>query len=348
MIAIALKKDKLFLKNSLIENNLIEEITSDIHTIESLCSKFRLANQYSHIIIDIDNFNDTNEDIVQGLYLLLATTKAQIIVIVTGRKPGDTLLNSLVSIGIYNIINDIKPEIIVEHLHTLLKAPATKDDVNLFFSQTADDKHKLDFFKKFTRKKEKEKQELQIKAPTKTIAVAGTQSRIGTTTQAICLIKYLQSIGKTACYVDITNFYVTKIKDYYDCLVDVENGKITCQNIDMFYKVDIAIKNKDYDYMIFDYGVLKQNETIISYIEKDIKFLVCGAKLDELEFTTNAISTLINEEIKYIFSFVSENDYKNILTLMEHKANVTTFAKYAPDCFNPNVADITKIFSNLI
>ena len=58
----------------------------------------------------------------------------------------------------------------------------------------------------------------------KTIAVVGSLSRIGTTTQCLQIVKYFQSCGKKACYIEFNNTgFLNALKKYYTDIQEKEN-----------------------------------------------------------------------------------------------------------------------------
>ena len=173
-----------------------------------------------------------------------------------------------------------------------------------------------------------------------TIAVAGCCRRIGTTTQALQIIKYILLNGCRACYIQMNDYgFVEKIASYYtDVLEDKEMGRVTYENIDMYYNLNRLpdILNMEYEYYIYDCGVYEQDDfNKISFLEKNIKIIVGGSKVNEIEYMTNAISTTYHTDVKYIFNYIEDvKDTKNdIIELMDNLEERTYFAPYAPNSF---------------
>ena len=173
----------------------------------------------------------------------------------------------------------------------------------------------------------------------RTIAVAGAQSRIGTTTQALQIVKHLLLQGFTACYIQLdSSDYVRKIAEFYFDAIDIpDEGLIQYQNIDMYYKQELItdILAKNYDYYVYDFGnVLDKDFTLMQFLEKDTKIIVCGSKANELPYMQTVLELMSGSNVEYVFSFTSETDRKDILDNMEDKKKHTHFADYVPDPFS--------------
>ena len=70
---------------------------------------------------------------------------------------------------------------------------------------------------------------------TRTIAIAGTQPHIGTTTQAIQLIQYLQLMGNKVCYVEMnTNNYIQNLQNTYEDIERIEDGHIKFEHVELY------------------------------------------------------------------------------------------------------------------
>ena len=116
-----------------------------------------------------------------------------------------------------------------------------------------------------------------------TIAVAGVQSRIGTTTQAMQIVGYLKIMGYTVAYVDLTEkLYLEQIQKLYKGVSIKEGGKgILYNDIEMYSSIS-ELKGETYDFLVKDYGNMKENFNRVSYLEQDIQIICCGAKPNEM------------------------------------------------------------------
>lgn len=186
----------------------------------------------------------------------------------------------------------------------------------------------------------------------KTIGIAGSIPRMGTTTQAIQLIKYLNLKGYKACYVQLNNhsWVENLIADYAEVEQVEEIGKAVYKNVDMFYRIDKLpeILKLDYDYFVYDYGVywdVDFNKT--SFLEKDLMLFCLGAKPGEFDKSYKVIENNFYQAATYIFNFVpdDEEEKKDIYELMAEKKKSTFFA---PDCRDPFVYTGSEIYEQIL
>lgn len=171
----------------------------------------------------------------------------------------------------------------------------------------------------------------------KTIGIAGAQGRIGTTTQALQILSYLQMMGNLVCYVEMNQHGHHFVKDLQSAYDDVQviGDKTIYQHLE-FYEMSAisALIKKDYGYIIKDFGAADDpafNQP--SFLECDIKVFVCGVKPDELPKAYDIMNNPLYDDVKYIFSFVPKEDQREVKELMEDDADRTFFAEYTPDPF---------------
>lgn len=169
------------------------------------------------------------------------------------------------------------------------------------------------------------------------IGVTGVCRRIGSTTAAVQLVKYLQLKGYKACYVEVngTGFVLDHAKNFI-CVHDEYLGRVTYEQVDMFYKQENLqeILKQDYDYYVFDYGAYSEkgfNKT--SFLEKDVRIFVAGSKASEMKYTQDVLQNEYYTDVLYLFNFISEREKPDLLEFMEDKAESTYFTVYAPDQF---------------
>ena len=175
------------------------------------------------------------------------------------------------------------------------------------------------------------------------IAVIGAMRRIGTTTVALQLVKYLNDQEEhAAAYLQYNNSdFITDLKEI--CCADVDTGKpdkITFANTDIFSdprKVN-GIISSGYQYIVYDYGDIKSISQSSAF-EKDIIILVGGAEPDEIRAMTVAMEVFNQKNVFYFFNFTPFSDREELLDMMEGYRNKTFFLDYIPDkfCYNPDL-----------
>lgn len=179
-----------------------------------------------------------------------------------------------------------------------------------------------------------------------TIALCGSQQRIGTTTQAFQILQYLQIRGYEAAYIDLSG------KDYIDQLCKLYGGVektgscVIYENIHMYRSaLDLG---EDYQYIVKDYGTVKDESfNATSYLEQDIHIVCSGAKPNEIFEVTHVLKKPEFNHAKFIFSFVPPDHRSGILNQMTNRATKTFFAGYSPDPFSYDATN-NKAFRQIL
>lgn len=187
-----------------------------------------------------------------------------------------------------------------------------------------------------------------------TVGVSGACERMGTTTQAMQVVKHLLYCGEKACYIELNSsgFVELLAEIYTPDEIDKEKGKVRFANIDMFYRQDLIpeILHMDYKYFVYDYGAVTNKEfNKISYLEKDIRLMILGSNPGELQKSTEVINSIFYQDIHYIFNLTAEADRRDLLDMMDDKSNNTYFMEYIPDMFVYRPTDYyTSLFPTAI
>ena len=281
-----------------------------------------LARNYSHIIIDAEMLINDYVTIGELSKRIMSAVPSPLIFLTSGYSEDTELIRSLRRSGVFNFITattlaGIKDDLIraLEGRNSPLPPPS-EPGVS-----------------------PPEMPVIQALPPYQTIAVSGCIDRIGTTTQAMQLVKYLVFRGHRACYIELNeNGYIQALKELYEDGVSSDDGigRVTYQSVDMFYRKDkIAdVLRLGYEFYVYDFGIFDAvGFSLVSYLEKNIKVMVCGIKPNEVGCMSEVLSSLYDKEIEYIFSFTHESDKKDILELMSDRAEHTFFAPWSPDPF---------------
>lgn len=168
---------------------------------------------------------------------------------------------------------------------------------------------------------------------TKTVGVIGIMPRIGTTTQAVQITRFLSELGFKACYVQYhSSRFLDDMQEYFTGVeIDSDTECLYYDNLD-FYKSKNQVFGLNYEYNIFDYGSVDNIPS--DFFDKDIRIVVCGGTAEEVEYLTNLVPHLYDDyNIKYIFSFVADYEKNDVYEMMGDKKTETYFAPYSPDCF---------------
>lgn len=287
------------------------------------------------MIFDVEQYTNDAETLANELQRIRKVNNAKIIIFAEGYLPNSTMIISLLK-------NEFKNFIFATSLGK--KKDQLEKCMNGYY-----DANGMEELKDIELLEEKEEIE-QIKKDRgfRSIAVAGTMSRIGTTTQALQIVKFLMFNGYKAAYIQMNSTgYAQNLAEYYETECNDELGKVTYENTDLFYKPEkiSELLKMDYDFYVYDFGVFEDTDySKVSFLEKDIKIVVCGVKANEIIKTTAIIDNVFYADVNYIFSFVPDGDKADVYELMDEKKEKSFFSGYVPNPFQFCNSDIYSKF----
>lgn len=326
ILAITRENEKL-LEGLLIENGYENSrvLTGVTNLKKFAIQELKNLNNYQSIIIDVNSTKENEEEIIQSVVAIKSMYNIRIIILAIGYKEGNSLLAKLFSEGIYNFITgDNYLEQKEQFENCISKEGYTyKDSIRYRNEVNVGKSDKIIIKKEFRKLKQ-----------FGSIAVAGTQSHIGTTTQSILIAMFLNNLGFRTCYVGTNNNADVDSISLKSGAIKKDN-LISYRGLDM-YKNNIEAMKEGYDFFIYDYGVIDTN-SLENFLAKDVKIVIAGTKQWEYEKLFNAISMLEKvPDINYIYNFASDEDkrdFKSIKTITP----LFYFSKYSPDPFSIDV-----------
>lgn len=133
------------------------------------------------------------------------------------------------------------------------------------------------------------------------VAVVGSQSRIGTTTQCLQLYHYFSALG--CC-----DPAIMASKAAIDELASVMSGEEAGNHVIFFEKIPFLTDMQEpFDLYIQDCGLLTQ-ESLAEVLNGDLVFLVAGSKPWEIRNTAEALALLREKQkLAVIFSYSTES-----------------------------------------
>lgn len=274
-----------------------------------------------YMVFDIEQYIDDTEDIVKEIEAIGKCNNAKPIIYASGYLPTSTIILELWQKGIREYIfatnlSDMKDQL-VKCMNGYYEINGI-EELNLIELSNAEEEIKENFNFKM-------------------IGVVGSNRRIGTTTQAIHIVKYLMYKGYRACYIHMnTTSFIEDTKEWYTCECDEELGKVTLEGVDHFYKVEKIgdVKKLGYDYYVYDYGAFfDPNFNKISFLEKDIKVFVLGYKPQEMKNTYKLVSNVFYDDVKYVFSFGRHLEEEDVNGLMDDKVENTIIPMDCDDMY---------------
>lgn len=301
------------------------------------------------IIYDIDNIYDEPQDLMAVIMSIRETTRAKVILYSPTINPNNTIITEAVTRGLKNFID----------------SSTTMTEQKNQLTRCLSDLYERKEHPSIVKIKEKQKEKKLRESSYRTIGIVGTIHRIGTTTQCLQVVRYLNSKGFRACYVEMNSnrykniinnkgkdelSYVEKVPLFYSVTdKDEELGFYQCDGIDMYYKADKLpeILDKEYDYYVYDYGTYTDIDfNKASYLKDNLNIFVCGTGITEIDMNADVISNPSYIKSKLVFNFLAEEEIPDFLNSLGDKiSHRAYFTKYTTDPFK--VTDL-MLYDNLL
>jgi hypothetical protein len=303
---------------------LIKKLTGEFYLKKFVIHDMRSLSHYSYVAIDLKALKDKENEFIEALVAFKTMYDSRIIIFAEGVQIDDNLIQKLLEVKIYNII-------------TATSVSEIKDQVLRCVSEqgmTIEEYRSVEQLNSVSRYIFKHK---NIK-----IAVAGVQSRVGTTTTAFNLANYLHGIGAKVSYTEANNNeHLKDIAAHYEFIQEIDK----CTKYKgIEYYMDKQFPN-DYNFNIFDLGILNFSSLSI-FKACDVRILCSGSKPYELPCINKALKLIGDEKINTIFSFSAEAGRVNLKKLTENEKNKVYFSQYSPNLFDGNVNE--KMFKDIL
>lgn len=287
-----------------------------------------------HMIFDIEQYADSHQELTAEIIKMSKCNNAKIIIFAPGYSLKSKILTELYREGVRNYILGIT---LAERKQQLELCLTDYYEVN-----------GVEELEVITL--QEQKNEERIAESYKLIGVAGAMGRIGTTTQALQIVKYLIYKGYKACYVEMNNTgYVEQLQRYYNVDEhDEDIGDVLYNHVHHYYRQDKIsnVLKMGYDYYVYDYGVYNHvNFNKTSFLEKDIRIACIGSKPSEMFATQNFVNSNFYTESYYLFIHAPKGDWEDLKESMEDKA--TFFPAYSPEAYELALENI-KMYEKII
>lgn len=154
-----------------------------------------------------------------------------------------------------------------------------------------------------------------------TVAIAGSQPRVGVTHLAFRLCLYLKSRGVRCLYQESNSSEcIQSIKNYVEMKADRQENP-SFQGISVRSRDPGAFgETFEASVLLVDYGRLSEDNQK-QFLEADIKLLVLGAKEWELAYAEEALDRIAEyKEIFYLFSFLDGKQFLRVTANMEQRS----------------------------
>lgn len=254
-----------------------------------------------YIIFDIDQYFNEPAEIVDRIIKIQKLIDGEAVVYMPGFLPDSLLARTLHDEGLNKIIVSGTLTDMKDQLEKILGG---------FY-----DTFKSEEMQKVEEIKEEEKRFFDSFT---TIGVCGSMDRIGTTTQAMQIVRYLQSKNKKACYISLNSEeFIRQVADWYNGESDVKD-RTSYKGLDMFYQLNInEAASLGYEYFVYDYGNYSAstfNREL--FLREDVKIVCSGTKANEIGSLLKVAQSIYYKDAVIVLSFVPEIEKTRVLEVM--------------------------------
>lgn len=210
-----------------VNSNEIQTITGIKHLKRFVLQEMKNINNFQSIIIDITGLTDTEDDIIDSIVAIKSMYSIRIIIVALGYQYENSTLARLFNEGIYNFVTATTNAEQEQELLECISGEGKQYKDSVRFRKTEQLTNSKD---KVIIKKEYKKIKQCV-----TIAVAGSQEHIGTTTQALLITKFLSNFKLNVCYIQANGKEdIQQLENLYD--VVKKQDFLNYSNIDMYSK----------------------------------------------------------------------------------------------------------------
>ena len=314
-----------------------------IHDLNRLTvQEVRSLGCYRYLVIDVLALSDPEESIISAIIGLRSMYNGLIIILLAvGYPPDHPLLVWLVEEGFYNLVTATET--------TQQQADLLRCLIGEGMQCKDAPKNQVTECDKFPgEKKNVPKESLNRML---SVGVYGVMHRIGTTTQALHITKFLNENGYKACYIeDNGQQHIATIPDFYSDVEEVNNGLLYFDGIDIYTEFDPSrIFTKGYDYLVYDSGLITGTD-MQRFYSRDAIVICAGSSPWEMPYLQSMLrQTGIYEHpnIHFVFSFSDPRIERAIRHFMGRYAEWSHFVRYAPEVVDGGgMKDYYSIFTS--
>ncbi len=280
------------------------------------------------LVIDLSCCLDLDTEITSTLETVkVMYGQLRIILLATQIMPGDELLVKSVQMGIYDIITATDfAEIKDELTYCVIEGKQYRDAIRYLKADNGDKTAG-----KQVRIKPKQNANRVM------IGLAGSESRVGTTHNAIVIANTLRRSGYMVALLEMSSHPVFgDIRDSYDEKSE-DALHFTVNGIDYYPSVQAAEVNaimaKAYNFLVIDFGSFDSMDDI-TFNKCEVPVIVAGSKPWELDAVNRLFSKAIHENLvryNFLFNFTAETYRSDIKNGMAELKNVF----FAPVTIDP-------------
>lgn len=264
----------------------------------------RNFSHFTDVVLDRPAFGDDDTDFAGAIEEFLTMYHARVTVICEGLSPSDPLFQALLGSGVGNIVCDIEITAIQQEISECLSA---------------------DGMTRYNPKERPQKSGIKYRFDCENvcIAVVGAQPRMGTTTAAMGLCHWLQSVGAAVCYVEENeNGHLPRLARSYGMEQDGNGWRYE----DVQYRRQGHKPETPVNFIVRDMGSM-----VNALADDDLLALVCGTKPQELPYTAKLKRSQEGNYAYLLCPFVLEETREDVASALQDDYHQVLFLDYQPE-----------------
>lgn len=298
---------------------IVKKLSGEFYLNKFVIHDAKNFSHFSYIAIDLESLQDEEDEIIESINAFQTMYDARIIFL--AEKIEQTLLDRIIKeTKIYNIITGQTIEKIQEEIRICISTQGMSKEQLLKSINLSMDESFFTF------------PQYSFMAENIKIILAGSMSRIGTTTAAINLCSYLASIGAKVSYTEANkNNHLKQIHDYFFSNIPIKNYSFFQGGVNYFFNGNLPTDN--YNFNIIDIGVLTEtNKKIFDIAE--IRILCGGTKPYEVPELLKTVELLDTDNCVI---FLPQEGKTNMKKNIPYTLDQLHFIKSSLDLFDKNI-----------
>lgn len=292
----------------------------DSYPLKQTLSRYHSLSNFNNIVFFFDGTPD-QEELSEAVGHLRRFHHARISVFAPEDNTTSMLFQELITLDVRQLVAYGDSTDLVEEFEQCISFEGMSFLETVAVQQTA----------QIVAAREYVRPELQIPSSfTLRIAVAGTQERIGVTTQAFSFYHALRYLGFTPCILDTGQTFITSLLDLYEDESTVEGSVVQIREMDFASAVQVETGHNAF---IYDCGILT-DKNADEYASCDLRYLCAGTKAWELPHLVQTVAAHPHAAQQVLFSFASKREEKEANEIMAGALPIA-FTPYFPDIWEP-------------
>lgn len=293
---------------------LMKKLSGEFSFKRFVINDMRSLDYFSYVVIDLEAIKEDDDGIVEAINAFKAIYDSKIIIF--AEKASRILLDRIIDeTETYNIITANTIERIKEEMRICISPQGMRKEYlmkALNFNTDIIDFPTFSFMEK------------DIK-----VVIAGSMSRVGTTTTAINLASYLSNIGAKVSYTEVNQSnHLKAIYSFFFSNIPIADGCFSGGMVDYFFDSRVPL---NYNFNIIDIGVLDEKNKVIFKEIGDVQVLCGGIKPYEIDSLRDCMEKLKNIKNYHVLlpkgDMININNYipdyeNNMLHRIEHSKSL--------------------------